>query len=385
MKAAFFFDTVLLKDDNNDYYGMTLYYEFFKERYVEIFEKIVVSTRVKNKMQEKSNISGYKKTNGDNVDVQPIYSYSEIPDAIKNYKKIQKEIDSVVKSVDKIIVRMPSIIGMFACNSAKKYNKPYLIEMVACPWEGYKNHTHWAGKIIAPIMFLLNRKYIKEANNVLYVTNDFLQKRYPNNKNNIACSDVVLEEFDSQILEKRKNKINNQKQDDTIVLSTVASVSLKYKGQEFVMQAISKLKSDFKIKYYLAGGGDDTRLKNIAKKLDIEENVEFLGSLTHDKVFELLDNTDVYIQPSLQEGLPRALIEAMSRACPAIGSKTGGIPELLDRDFIFEKKNVKQLITILENLNKDNLLKQAEKNWNKALGFDNEALCERRKKFYESI
>jgi glycosyltransferase involved in cell wall biosynthesis len=46
-------------------------------------------------------------------------------------------------------------------------------------------------------------------------------------------------------------------------------------------------------------------------------------------VRDWLDRIDIYLQPSRQEGLPRALIEAMARACPALGSTAGGIPELL--------------------------------------------------------
>ena len=44
-----------------------------------------------------------------------------------------------------------------------------------------------------------------------------------------------------------------------------------------------------------------------------------MGGVPHNKIFQLLDDIDLYIQPSLQEGLPRSVVEAMSRACPIIG------------------------------------------------------------------
>lgn len=386
MKTAFFFDTVLLEDEGNDFYGMTLTYDFFKNRYLDNFEHIVVSTRVKNKDKENGNISGYRKTNGENVEVKPIKSYKDIPDAIKNRKKIECEVDEILNNVDTIIVRMPSIIGMFACDSAKKKNKPYMIEMVACPWDGYTNHTHWAGKLMAPIMWYLNKRYIKNAPKVLYVTNKFLQKRYPTKGEAIACSDVVLNEFDDTILQKRLEKINSMKNVDVVKIGTIASVGLKYKGQEFVMKAMAKLKKQGKkFEYYLAGGGDDTRLKKIAINLGLEKEVHFLGSLPHNEVFELIDNMDIYIQPSLQEGLPRALIEAMSRACPAIGASTGGIPELLDEKFIFKKKSVNELTKILMYIEIDELKNQSIKNLNKAEEFNNKSLNEKRNAFYKNI
>ena len=137
MKAAFFFDTVLLEDDNNNFWGMTLTYEFIERRYLKYFEEITLATRKKEKSQEKGNYQGYKRTDGKNVLVKPITQYNNVLDAIKNRKKIEKQIDEIVKETDFIIIRMPSVIGMFACDSAKRHNKQYVIEKVACPLDGY--------------------------------------------------------------------------------------------------------------------------------------------------------------------------------------------------------------------------------------------------------
>ncbi|MDE6142352.1 MAG: glycosyltransferase family 4 protein, partial [Bacilli bacterium] len=355
MKVAFFFDTVLL-EDNSKFYGMTLTYDFFRKRYLKYFDEIVVSTRAKSIDKEKGNIDGYRMTNGESVEVKPIRYYNDIPDALKNRNKIMKEVKAIVDSSDKIIVRMPSVIGMFACDVARKCNKPYLVEMVACPWDGYINHARFGGKILAPIMSLLTKKYLKLAPNVLYVTSNFLQGRYPSNGKQISCSDVELNDFDDNILNERIKRID--KFDNNVIkLGTVASVQLKYKGQEYVFHAISELKKrGKKIDYYLAGGGDNSRLKKFVEDLNIEEEVHFLGSLPHEEVFDLVDKIDIYIQPSLQEGLPRALVEAMSRACPAVGSNAGGIPELLEEKVIFKKKNVKQIVNILENIDKETLV-----------------------------
>ena len=71
----------------------------------------------------------------------------------------------------------------------------------------------------------------------------------------------------------------------------------------------------------------------------------------------ILTDSDIYIQPSLQEGLPRAVVEAMSTALPCIGFNTGGIPELLEPEYIVKLKNVDgivQRIKILEDIEKNN-------------------------------
>jgi hypothetical protein len=178
LKALFIFDTVLVKNKDN-FYGMTLTYDFFKNRYLKFYDEITVSVRFKNIQDVTGNIDGYKITNGENVTVKPIENYREIPDAIFKRKKVEQELLNVIQKADIVIIRMPSVLGVLACKLCDKLNKKYLIEVVACAWDGYVNHTNWAGKLIAPIMFLEVRKCIKKAPKTLYVTDKFLQKRYP--------------------------------------------------------------------------------------------------------------------------------------------------------------------------------------------------------------
>lgn len=382
MKAAFLFDTFLIQENNN-YYGMTLTYEFFKERYLKYYDEILVSTRSQKINSENGNITGYKITNGDKVTVKPIKSYNNILDGIIKRKKIKEEITKILDECDIAIIRLPSMIGNLACEVCKKINKKYIVEMVACAWDGYVNHHNKFGKVIAPYMFLETRKKVKNAPTVLYVTEKFLQQRYPTKGKGYSCSDVIIEKPDNMILEKRLKHIENN--DKIIKLGTVANVGLKYKGQEFVIKALYTLKKQGKnnYRYYLVGNGDNKYLKNIVKKYRLENEVIFMGSLKHKEVFDFINNIDIYIQPSLQEGLPRALIEAMSRACPCIGSNAGGIPELLDQENIFNKRDYKKLCNILTRLNKKDLKNMATNNFLKVKKYSKEVLEKQRNMIYE--
>lgn len=382
MKAAFIFDTVLALDDKQNYWGMTLNNDFFKDRYLIMFDSIVVVTRVKDKYLVKG-AEGYRMVNGENIYVSPINEYNKIPDAIFKKGKIISKLKKIITEVDKVIIRMPSVLGIFASEICRKQKKDYIIEMVACPWDGYKNHTNNFGKIIAPYMYLKTKKCIQKAPKVLYVTNVFLQKRYPTKGKQCACSDVVLREMETEILNKR---IENLKGKDfkSLKLCTIANVGMKYKGHKYVFEALSKLKKLGKnYKYYLIGNGDQSYLKKYAQKLKIEDNIFFLGSLPHNEVFNKLEEMDIYIQPSLQEGLPRALIEAMSVGMPAIGSDVGGIPELIDKKMIFKRKKVRDLIKLLNILNEEIMIENAEKNFNEAKRYLSKNLNEKRIKFYK--
>lgn len=230
------------------------------------------------------------------------------------------------------------------------------------------------------------KQAVKRADNVLYVTKEFLQKRYPTKGNSISCSDVVLKDFDNDTITQRIERIKKQNE-NKIKLCTVANVELKYKGQEYVMKAMKELeKRNIDSEYYLVGGGNNQRLKEIAKQLGLQDKIFFVGSLPHNKVFDILDDIDVYIQPSFQEGLPRSLIEAMSRGCPAIGFKTGGIPELLQKDFILNKKDYKGIANkVQELLNKEKRMGISKENFETAKNFKEEILEKTRKEFYKNI
>ena len=108
-----------------------------------------------------------------------------------------------------------------------------------------------------------------------------------------------------------------------------------------------------------------------------------MGSFPHDEIFNLLSEMDLYIQPSLQEGLPRAMIEAMSVGMPIIGSNAGGIPELIDKECIFKKKNVKEIVSMIKKINNNFLITQSQKNYVNSKKFNKENLDDKRKKFYK--
>jgi glycosyltransferase involved in cell wall biosynthesis len=91
------------------------------------------------------------------------------------------------------------------------------------------------------------------------------------------------------------------------------------------------------------------------------------------------------VQPSQTEGLPRALIEAMSRGCPCIGSNAGGIPELLDNAHIFSSGNVKELATILASFDIEKMITQAKRNYEFSKGYAKEIIETRRNDFLKEF
>lgn len=316
----------------------------------------------------------------------PAFRFVEVP----NFKSIrtkfrQKEakeiIEQAVQDHDIIIVRLPSANGVIAKKIAEKLGKPVLVEVVACVFDALWNYD-WRGKLLAHYKMYQYKKHIQSATHVIYVTEKFLQRRYPTNGKSIGCSDVVLKNLDNTILEKRLLKIETMP--NKIVLGTVAAIDVPYKGQADVIKTLKSLKEQgiSNIYYKIVGQGDSTRLSELINVLDLKEQVEVLGSLPHDKVFDFLDSLDIYIQPSKQEGLPRSVVEAISRACPVLATDIAGLPELVNRESLFNAGSIFQLEKLLKSIRELPLKHWAEENFNRSRDFQVDILNQKRIDFY---
>lgn len=382
MKMLFCYDGPIEKDLNGEFYSPALNNKMFK-RYEEITNDLRIAIRVRNIEKDYNN---QKKT--ENYLSKEKYRIIECPNisSLKgifiDIKKAKLILEREIKNVDFLIIRLPSMIGNLAVNIARKLNRPYLIEMVGCPWDALWNYN-LKGKMFAPFMTYMTKKRVKRASYVLYVTKEFLQKRYPTKGKTINCSNVILNNIAEKNIEKRKEKIHHNTENYIKIIATTAAIDVKYKGQKYVIKAINKLKEKGKIfEYWIIGGGDRSYLQKYVKRYKLENQVKFLGALPHNEVFKKLQDVDIYIQPSKQEGLPRALIEAMSMGCLCIGSNAGGTPELLDSKYIFKKGSARKLAKILCNISEGDYIEQGEKNYNNSKNYDNEILQNRRKKFY---
>jgi glycosyltransferase involved in cell wall biosynthesis len=384
MRTLFCHDGPLCEDEYGDFYG-SAHNDATFSRYYNISEEVAVAIRV-NKISKNEAASKLSKITLTPFEVVECPNISSLKGQIYNRQKAEQIILNEVGKSDYIVIRLPSFIGNLAVDAARKLNKPYLIEVVACPWDGFWNHS-LIGKMVAPYMYFKTKKHIMDACFVVYVTNEFLQKRYPTNGITVSCSNVALKEFNINILEDRIKKIGNIKKNNKFVIGTTAAVDVRYKGQQYIIKALGKLKEHgiTNFEYQLVGGGDQTYLKSIAEKNNVGDQVVFLGSMKHNDVFKWLETIDIYTQPSRQEGLPRALIEAMSLGLPAFGAKTAGIPELLDPEFIFNNSNnsIEEIYNILLKFNAELMLEQSQRNYHESKKYDKDIIESRRKEFFK--
>ena len=157
-----------------------------------------------------------------------------------------------------------------------------------------------------------------------------------------------------------------------------------------MIQAIKHLEANgYNVEYWLAGGvtglKPNTFLHDLALSYGILDKVKFVGSLSAKQMPEFYDSLDIYIQPSKQEGLPRAVIEAMSRGCPVIGSNLAGIPELLPPDCLFKKGKYKEIVSSINYIIKSDMEKLAIRNFEYVQKYEKNLLQLKRQAFYDEF
>jgi len=139
--------------------------------------------------------------------------------------------------------------------------------------------------------------------------------------------------------------------------SILLSVSrlIPTKGLELNVQAVAKLKEKHpSLRYLIAGEGAlKEELVNLARDLNIAEDVEFLGNLPHHKAMEYMSICDVFSLPSWRETLGLVYLEAMAHGKPIIGCQSQGVDGLAvngETGLIVEPRNVESLAQAIDFL-----------------------------------
>ncbi len=139
---------------------------------------------------------------------------------------------------------------------------------------------------------------------------------------------------------------------DAFVYGTVGRLA-ETKGQGVLLTAFARVYEKYPESWLiLAGEGRlESELRALAAELNIHERVVFLGYRTDVPV--VLRACDVFVLPSIAEGLPGALLEAMATGIPVIASRVGGVPEILNNPelgMMISPSSVGELTTAMERL-----------------------------------
>lgn len=358
------------------------------DRYLNHFCKITVIGRQPIIKSNPIDFASLALSSAQNVTFSLLPNISGISNFIRNSNEVKQAICTIVKNHDAVIARLSSEFGFIAIKEAIKQKKPWAVELVGCPSDALKAYGGIKANLYAPILRHRTKNTLRKSKHSIYVTKNFLQERYPSLGNNvIACSNVEIHTPQIATLTKRLESQSLLKK--KYVLGLIGSLNSKLKGLDVSIRAIADiLKTGIDCELRILGGGDKTHWVSLSKKLGIGDKVFFEGTLPSGvQVFEWLDKIDIYIQPSYSEGLPRSLIEAMSRGCPAIASKVGGIPELLDVDFLVLPGEVGELTEKIVQLimNVELQKRQATRNFEVSKSYTRDNLGKLRCNFWDEF
>jgi glycosyltransferase involved in cell wall biosynthesis len=235
-------------------------------------------------------------------------------------------------------------LGWITAREARLQGVPCLIEVVGNALETSQLHGSWLGKIVGYFEHGLSRFEIRKAKTVVYITENYLQSVYPTDGRSFVCPNVrVIRISESQMAEQQRARPRTTNPR----IGLIGSLNVNYKGHDVAIDVLKLLLERYNLNgatLEFAGGGDPARWQELARQKNVQNQVRIHGAIAAgEAIMRWIDEMDILLQPSLTEGQGRAIIEAMSRGRPVVASNAGGIPELLDGDWMAEPKDVDRI------------------------------------------
>lgn len=366
-------------------YAASLTDSLYWRKYLNVFDELYVLVRL-------------KKYNGEDLDKWILSScdhvhFLKLPDYrgsigyANNYFKIQKCMKKYIQDHQELscaIMRSPSPLGYQFLRLWKKTGKPYGMEIVANYSDDFYYSIDFIHSILYKRLHLATKKFAKMADGVIYVTRNVLQKVYPTQGIQISCSDIDL----PKELYYKRPKLNKKK--NKWMMIHVSTLEANLKGNEEFFQVQKRLLDDgYDVESVVVGGGRYLQhYIERAKELGLDDRTRFTGHLSKKSdIMKELREADLFLFPTLSEGLPRTVIEAMASSLPCVASDIPSLRELLDEEWLCAPKDVigftnkiKQLINDPSTYNS-----AAKRNYEVACEYEYEELKYRRNEFYKSI
>ena len=381
-------DAQLFMTPDGKVWSKTIYgYDFWK-RYLDVFETVKVVSRLGK--ADYAQVEGYLRSDGDNVSFAPLPMVRGMKGYVKNVISFLKDAKKAVRDEDCAIIRLPSIPATFVEFVYARKHKPYVLEVVVDPLNAYAGN-----KLAAKVLTEQLRKSCLNANGVSYVTQYALQEQYPSRARiSGKNTEEYFESYYSSIILKDGffapardySKIGNKVK----LVHTANNINNDVKGHDVVIEVVKKL-NDLGIDASVTFIGDgDLRpeLEKMAEVLGVGTKVVFTGLLgSAMDVREKLLDADIFILPTKAEGLPRAVIEAMAVGLPCLSTPVNGIPELLEKEYMFDPMDsqgfTEKIIELQQNPEK--MGQTSMRNINKAREYEETVLQQRRIEFYTKL
>jgi glycosyltransferase involved in cell wall biosynthesis len=331
-------------------------------RYLDVFSSVMIAARVADVTVASP---GCVAASSSDVQFCPLVPYSGLSGLITNLPRVRASVVTAVQSTTAVIVRAPSPIAYLTSRAAASVGRPFAAEIV-----GDSDQVFSRGAFHHPLRMPIRwvarstqRQLSREALAVLYVTHTALQRRYPTRGQTYAASDAALDDLAFAAEERHESNPPAE-----FVLVTVGGLDQPYKGTGVLLDAVHELRGHgASVKLRIVGDGRLlAHYKRQAEGLGLSPAVEFLGQQDRAGVRAALDSAHLFVLPSLTEGLPRALLEAMARGLPAVATNVGGVPELLPSECLAPPRDAHAFAARIEQMMSDQARRRRHGHRNRA-------------------
>lgn len=275
-----------------------------------------------------SNFEGYK-GELENLNIEKLdIPFTRSPISLKNIKAFSK-LNKYLKENQVDLIHCHTPVGGVAGRIIGRWNKVPRIIYTAHGFHFFDGATKINWMVYYPIEKILS----KFTDTLITINKEDYERAktfYAKNIEYIPGVGIDVEKIQSIKVDKEQKRKELGLLMDDIVLLSVGELSSR-KNHITPIRALAEIKNK-NIKYLIAGEGVlENYLKEEIKKLGLENQVKLLGY--RNDIYELNKMSDIFLFPSLQEGLPVALMEAMASGLPIICSNIRG-----NKDLIGEKK-----------------------------------------------
>jgi glycosyltransferase involved in cell wall biosynthesis len=230
--------------------------------------------------------------------------------------------------MDLICIDLPSEIGFFAALICRFRRKRYLVRVLG-DWGKavyLDNHGRLAGKLKAFIADQMAHTVVTRADLAMFQGGDLFEK-YAQQVKDIAKSDKIHSTLTQEMFFARQGASFHS----PLRLITVSRL-VPLKGLDVLLKAIQLLtERNLEVEWWCVGEGPArSALEQLAAKLGQTQRVKFLGNIPNGpELYRLYREADIFVLPSLTEGISQSLLEALANSLPVVASEVGGIPSVL--------------------------------------------------------
>ncbi len=374
----------------------------FWQRYLEVFDGVRIVARVRDVAEVPSQ---YLRADGPGVTVAAVPDYLGPLQYLRISRAVHRAMRHVVGPQDAVILRVPSHLVNCLFPILMQRSHPYAVEVVGDPWDVFSPGAvrHWLRSFFRRLYTSKQKAQCAHACAASYVTEGALQRCYPAAAGVPTCNYSSVELTQEAFKNTPHNDNPAEHPSEKCFLSPeghpsskpvrmiyVGTLSQLYKAPDVLLRAAARCVRDgLNLQLTIVGDGQyRSSLEQLASRLGLMNRVVFRGQLTAGKaVRKELDAADLFVLPSRQEGLPRALIEAMARGLPCISSTVGGIPELLPAEDMVRPNDVAALAAKIQEVATDPMRMQrmSSRNLKRAEDYGEAILRPRRTAFYRHV